>query len=181
MDGTIVDDTEITAGLFHLRPPRESEAAEVLALAKDPDVDFFTQKLRGVTDLELARAECRKWADWTDQVTFSILDSTTEEYLGHVGLFGFDLPNSSAEIGYRVVPAARGRGAATTAVRAVTGWGFAMLALERITLLHIVENEASCRVADKAGYLLEGTLRSEYRAGDGKLHDSHIHARLATD
>lgn len=31
------------------------------------------------------------------------------------------------------------------------------------------------------GFLLEGTLRESYRYADGRFHDEHLHARLATD
>jgi RimJ/RimL family protein N-acetyltransferase len=173
--------TEITAGLWHLRPPRESEAADLLALAADPGVRLYTPRLNGVATEEDAREQLRLWAAWDDRIVFSILESTTERYAGHVMLFRFDEENRSAEIGYRIAPWTRGRGAASTAVRCVTGWAFATLDLARITLIHSVGNDASCRVAEKNGYLLEGVQRSESRGGDGLLHDTHLHARLATD
>ena len=44
-----------------------------------------------------------------------------------------------------------------------------------------VDNPASCRVATRAGFALEGTHRSSFRYGDGRLHDEHSHARLAAD
>ena len=34
---------------------------------------------------------------------------------------------------------------------------------------------------ERLGFTLEGETRSSYRYGDGKLHDEHLHARLATD
>ena len=46
---------------------------------------------------------------------------------------------------------------------------------------HAVENEASCRVAQKAGFALEGITRKSWRYADGNLHDEHLHARLRTD
>jgi RimJ/RimL family protein N-acetyltransferase len=55
------------------------------------------------------------------------------------------------------------------------------LRLHRIELCHAVANPASCRVADRAGYRAEGTLRESYRYGDGRRYDEHLHARLATD
>ncbi|GAA2730149.1 GNAT family N-acetyltransferase [Actinocorallia aurantiaca] len=176
-----IEHTEITAGLWHLRPPRETEAADLLELAADPGVRLYTPKLNGVATEEQAREELRRWAAWEDRITFSILDSTTERYVGHVMVFGLDEVNAAAEIGYRVAPWARGRGAAGTAVRCVTGWAFSVLGLARLTLLHSVGNDASCRVAEKNGYLLEGVQRSQFRGGDGLLHDTHLHARLATD
>ena len=51
--------------------------------------------------------------------------------------------------------AARGRGVAPAAVRAVTGWVFAAFAgtsLRQIMLVHDVANLGSCRVAEKAGF-----------------------------
>ncbi|WP_223884412.1 GNAT family N-acetyltransferase [Micromonospora craniellae] len=42
-------------------------------------------------------------------------------------------------------------------------------------------NPASCRVAERAGYPVEGTLRESHRYGDGRRYDEHLHARLATD
>ncbi|GAB3669680.1 hypothetical protein GCM10027589_37620 [Actinocorallia lasiicapitis] len=176
-----IEHTEITAGLFHLRPPRVTEAAHLLELRDDRDVAVYTPRLNKVADLEGARLMCEKFADWTGKATFSILDATTEDYLGHVMVFGIDREDQVAEVGYRVMPAARGRGAATAAVRAITNWSFAVLEVHRIRLLHATDNPASCRVAEKSGYLHEGTLRSSFVAGDGLRHSEHLHARLATD
>ncbi|MEK8106761.1 GNAT family protein [Micromonospora sp. M12] len=67
------------------------------------------------------------------------------------------------------------------AVVRLTEWAFADLGLHRVELCHAVANPASCRVADRAGYPAEGTLRESYRYGDGRRYDEHLHARLATD
>ncbi len=56
---------------------------------------------------------------------------------------------------------ARGRGAAPRALEALTDWAFdspATGSLQRLELLHQVDNTASCRVADKTRYRLEGVL-----------------------
>ncbi len=182
MSGEKIEHTEITAGLFHLRPPRLVEAADLLELRHDRDVEVFTPRLnKTVNSLDEARDKIEKFADWTGKAHFSILDATTEKYCGHVMIFGIDRDDDVAEIGYRIAPWARGRGAATTAVRAVTGWAFATLGLYRIRLVHATDNQASCRVAEKCGYLHEGTLRAAFVAGDGVRRDEHLHARLVTD
>jgi ribosomal-protein-alanine N-acetyltransferase len=41
-------------------------------------------------------------------------------------------------------------------------------------------NPVSCRVAENAGYRLEGTKRAEAMHADG-WHDMHLHARLSDD
>jgi RimJ/RimL family protein N-acetyltransferase len=50
-----------------------------------------------------------------------------------------------------------------------------------LSLDHALVNEGSCKVATHAGFLLEGTMREYYVELDGRRHDSHLHARLATD
>jgi RimJ/RimL family protein N-acetyltransferase len=123
-------------------------------------------------------------ADWSDgsHATFTVHDATTARLLGNVSLWRVDLADQrTAAIGYRTAPWARGRGVATIAVRAVSGWAFGALGIERIELPHAVANPASCRVAEKAGFRLEGTMRAAFRAEDGTRHDEHLHARLAGD
>jgi RimJ/RimL family protein N-acetyltransferase len=85
-----------------------------------------------------------------------------------------------AECTYWVLPAARGRGVATGATLAMAHWALHDLGLHRLELQHSTANPASCRVAAKAGFGLEGTRRSAMRHPDG-WHDMHLHARLPGD
>lgn len=102
------------------------------------------------------------------------------EFLG-LGMFvQLDLNARQGEIGYVVAPSARGRGVATRALRLLTDWGFSGLGLERIELWIDVDNPASERVAERAGYLREGTLRSYWFKEDLR-GDFGIWSRLRTD
>ena len=177
-----LEPVEIVAGRYQLRPPSPREAADVLAMAADPDVRRWNP-LGSVTDEETALAWCVKWADWAaaGSAQFNVLDATSGRLLGMVAVHQIDHDAGNAELGYRVAPWARGQGIATVALRCVSDWAFGALELTRLQLLHAVDNAASCRVAEKAGYLLEGTTRSSYRYGDGELHDEHIHGRLVSD
>jgi len=49
--------------------------------------------------------------------------------------------------------------------------------LHRLELTHSVANAASCRVALRAGFVLEGTRRAEGLRTDG-WHDMHLPARI---
>ncbi|MBB4682400.1 GNAT family N-acetyltransferase [Crossiella cryophila] len=98
-----------------------------------------------------------------------------DEVLGQAGFRGLDLVDATAEVSYWVLPSARGRGVAVRAARAVVGWSFAELGLARLGLRHSTANLGSCRVAERAGFALEGTLRSAARHADGR-HDMHLHA-----
>ncbi len=65
------------------------------------------------------------------------------------------------------------------AVVAANAWMFA-LGLNRMELTHSTRNTPSCRVAERAGYTYEGTMRGRGLHADG-WHDMHLHARLSTD
>jgi RimJ/RimL family protein N-acetyltransferase len=66
-----------------------------------------------------------------------------------------------AEIGYWLRADARGRGVTTAAVRLIVAWALAAGAA-RVQLRAAVGNDASRRVAEKAGFQLDGVLRSAY-------------------
>lgn len=70
-----------------------------------------------------------------------------------------DVERVSAEIGYWLGEAYWGRGICTEALGAVTAYAIRQHGLTRIFALPFAHNEASCRVLEKAGYVLEGRLR----------------------
>ncbi|AEB43961.1 MULTISPECIES: GNAT family N-acetyltransferase [Micromonospora] len=164
-----------------LRPWQEGDAPAALDAFGDPEIALWNPQGDGL-DLDAARQWVRRRADWSNgtNVALALADPTDPAVLlGSVSLHR--IHDGDASIGYWVVPAARGRGLASAAVARVTAWAFAELGLHRIELCHAVGNPASCRVAERAGYLAEGTLRQSHRYGDGRRHDEHLHARLATD
>ncbi|SCF41780.1 Protein N-acetyltransferase, RimJ/RimL family [Micromonospora echinospora] len=179
-DSRPVEHVELRAPELLLRPWREEDAADVLAALRDPETAQWNPSAPGL-DLAGAQAWTRARADWSagTHASFAVTDATSGALTGSVSLHR--IQGDEASIGYWTVPAARGRGVATAAVRLVTGWAFGSLGLHRIELCHAVANPASCRVAARAGYPLEGTLRESHRYGDGRRHDEHLHARLATD
>lgn len=99
---------------------------------------------------------------------------------GQVGLRTISLFDGSAQLSYWVAPEARGSGVATRAALALTRWTFDVVGLHRVFLQHSTANLASCRVAAKLGFGVEGTLRSAVLHADG-WHDMHGHALLRTD
>jgi RimJ/RimL family protein N-acetyltransferase len=177
-----IEPVELAVGRLRLRPPSVTEAADALLMLTDPLTALWNPAPL-VVDGRAAAAWCERGADWSpgDHATFSVLDVDTGRLVGNVSLHSVDWEQANGEIGYRVAPWARGNGVATESVRAVTDWAFDRLGLFRIQLFHAVVNEASCRVAVKAGYVEEGTLRSSTKYGDGLRYDEHLHARLAED
>lgn len=164
-----------------LRAFRDDDAASLLAYARDPDVIAWDQE--HTPDLDAALARARNRADWSSGqlAAWAIADPDDREVLGGIVLSDVDGVALSAEVGYGLMPDARGNGYTAEALRRVTDWAMTETGLNRIELRHAVGNAASCAVASAAGYAIEGTMRQSYRFGDGQLHDEHLHARLRTD
>ena len=167
---------------LRLRLPHHADAAAVVGLMTDPETARWNA-VPAVVDLASAIGWIGRTADWSDgdHTSWAVADRDTDDFLGVVSVHSINPDQRDAEIGYRVVAAARGRGIATEAVAAATAWAFENLSLVRIELAHAVANAASCVVATRCGYRLEGTLRQSYVYGDGNRYDEHLHARLATD
>jgi [ribosomal protein S5]-alanine N-acetyltransferase len=92
-----------------------------------------------------------------------------------------DVERVGAEIGYWLGVSYWGRGIATAAARVVTTHAFAVHPeLMRLFAVPFATNAASARVLEKAGYRLEGTLRSS-AIKNGQLLDQWLYARLRSD
>jgi RimJ/RimL family protein N-acetyltransferase len=77
------------------------------------------------------------------------------ELLGTVGLLRPDWERRTIEIGYLVVPWARGRGLAVRAVKLLAPWALRTLDLARIACDVDADNAASRQVAQRAGFVAE--------------------------
>jgi ribosomal-protein-alanine N-acetyltransferase len=78
----------------------------------------------------------------------------------------------AAHIGYWIDRNFANKGYTTQAVELVSGFGFSELGLHRIEINVRPENAASCRVAEKAGFVIEGE-RKAFLHIDGAWRD-HI-------
>jgi ribosomal-protein-alanine N-acetyltransferase len=171
---TITVDDELT-----LRPFRFTDVDRVIEAFSDPDIrHWHARRIDSII-------EAREWIGSTHQrwlqeqgPNFAIVNAN-DRLLGRVALYT-EPEGGTAEIGYWVLPDARGHGVAARAVRAVTQWGHDELGVRRILLEHAVDNAASCGVARSIGYALEGTARALYVLDDG-IHDVHLHAHVAGD
>jgi RimJ/RimL family protein N-acetyltransferase len=83
-------------------------------------------------------------------------------------------PSEPAEVGYWTAAHARGQGIASRALDTLSRWAFTTLGLTHLNLIHQTDNEASCRVAEKAGYPFKGILPAKPpHPLDGHLHIRH--------
>lgn len=161
-----------------LRPWRPADAGLVRRAFAEPGIAHW--HMRTIDDEEEARSFAEGWAQrWHDETDAGfVITRDGGEGVGQVGLREIMLSAGWAEVSYWVLPEARGRGLAVAGVRALTRWAFDELGMHRLEILHAVGNLPSCRVAEKAGYALEGTLSRVLRHADG-WHDAHLHASVA--
>ena len=151
----------------------------VLDLATDPYVpQIGTLPAHATEDEALAWIERNRgrWAEGRG-FSFAIAESTTGRAVGGVGLWLTELPHGRAEIGYSVMPSARGRGFAVAALVAATAFAWTIPGLHRIELYIEPENTASVRTAERAGYEREGLLRSRQEIG-GRRRDMLLYAAI---
>jgi len=115
------------------------------------------------------------WAAETDAI-WAVAEAGSGILLGRAGLKHLKFSAGTADVTYWTVRAARGKGLSPRAVDAMASWAFEA-GFHRLDLEHAMGNTASCRVAAKAGFAVEGVRRSAWLLADGR-HDVHAHARL---
>jgi RimJ/RimL family protein N-acetyltransferase len=155
-----MDRPTIEAGWLTLRPFTPADVPWVHAVLLDPAVQRFMQipsPYRREDAASLVEREYIAGGDDGRRADFLAEDTATAARLGRVGL-RLGEPGA-AEIGYWADPRARNRGVATTAVRAACQWAVTTAGIELIEWRCQAGNVASRRVAEKAGFLIEGTLR----------------------
>ena len=177
-----MDPVEIAAGRLHLRPFAASDAEAVFRACQDPGIQRWTRvpspytREDAVTFVE--RISPQAWQNGTG-APFAVLDAATGELLASVGV-RIDDDDALAEIGFWCAPEARGRGVTHQAVGVVSRWSFAARGAHRVEWLAEVGNHGSRRVAERAGFTLEGVLRGRLRGRRGQA-DAWVGALLATD
>ncbi len=151
------------------------------AAIADPDVGRHTPipfpAPAGYGETWLGRYETGR-ADGTKEA-FAIVDED-DRFLGIAVAAAINSAAREAELGYLVAPWARGRGAATAALLQLTRWAFDERGIARASLHINVGNEGSRQVARRAGYSLEGVLRSTWLKDDVRV-DTEVWSRLPDD
>ncbi|MEW2400134.1 GNAT family N-acetyltransferase [Streptomyces sp. NPDC046862] len=164
-----------------LRPWRAEDVPAVYEAFQDPVMHQW--HIRAADSEDEVRGWIDEWRqEWEkeDKAQWAVVDADSDQLLGRVALRSILLDEGTAEVAYWTVAAARGQGVAARATTALSRWALEEIGFHRLELMHAVRNVASCRVAAKAGFALEGTKRSALLHQDG-WHDMHMHARVQGD
>jgi RimJ/RimL family protein N-acetyltransferase len=164
-----------------LVPLGDERLADVATLVADADVVRFTRFPQPLPPGFIGQWYARYRDGRTDGTcgAFAIVDAA-DAFLGLALAVHIDGLAQEAELGYMLAPDARGRGIATQALRQLSDWAFGTLGARRLQLLISVDNRASSRVAKRAGFILEGVLRSLYIKQDLRS-DTEVWSLLPSD
>ena len=165
-------------GLVTLRAwRREDSEALVECLDGDPEITIWLDQV----PQPYTRADALAYIGGIGESTFAVTDAETGRILGSIGV-RFSETGDVGEIGYWLRSDARGRGVMTRALVLAARWALGDGGAARVQLRADVENVASRRVAEKAGFQLEGVLRSaHWNARLGRRQDWAMYSLLPGD
>lgn len=162
---------------IQLRPIRVDDVDAIMEWINDPAItrNFAAMSAEITRDQELSFLQKTLDSD-TDRL-FAIED-LDGNYLGNAGIHKIYWPARNGRLGIVIGRRqAQGKGLGTEALRLITALGFAQLALHKIWLVHFATNARMHHMAEKLGFVEEGTLRDEY-FHDGRFHDMLRHSLL---
>lgn len=125
------------------------------------------------------RAQPEAWANG-HAYNFVVCSYPEGDVLGGCGLNQINPLHRYANVYYWVRSSRTGRGAATRSLRLLARFAFAETDLQRLEIVVAPENQASQRVAEKAGAVREGLLRN--RIGRyGQVSDAIMYSLIPRD
>ncbi|MGW0813653.1 GNAT family N-acetyltransferase [Streptomyces viridiviolaceus] len=175
-----MDPLTLTTDRLVLRAVGPGDTEAVHAACQDPEIQRWTtipspylpEHARGFTGQMVPDG----WAN-DSAFTFGLFLPTGDL----VGMLGITMTTLGAgEIGFWGTREHRGHGYITEAAVAVSRWAFTRLAIDRVEWRAEVGNTASRAVAQRAGFTMEGTLRSAI-SNKGVRRDCWVGSLLPSD
>jgi RimJ/RimL family protein N-acetyltransferase len=173
-------DPPLTDGVVTVRAWRDDDLPALVAAFDDPELSRWLPDIPYPYTENDGRAFLGRLEEGYRDGRFglAVVSADRGGLLGGIGLRREQ--EHRAELGYWVRRDARGRGVATLALRLVSRWAFDELGFHRLQLHTDVENVASQRVAERAGYTREGVLRA-WLVMHGEPRDHVLFSLLSGD
>lgn len=134
-----------------------------------------------IPTLEEAEAEIRRarlqFMERKD-LRLLLVNKETGQFVGSSGLSRIDWQIRKFEIGYWVRTSLAKQGYVTEAVKAIANFAIQELQANRIEIRCDSRNIRSAKVAERAGFTLEGILRNDMCDVDGSLRNTMIFAKV---
>lgn len=171
----------LTTDRLLLRVPAAPDTGAVLTAVQDPDIlrwttiptPYLPEHAQSFTEQLVPDG----WANGT-MFTWGLFLPEGEDLVGMLSLTRRS--PGTVEVGYWGTKAHRGNGYVTEAVRAGCRWAFTELSVDRVEWRAEVGNQPSRAVAERAGFVIEGILRSAM-LHEGVRRDCWMGALLPSD
>lgn len=165
-----------------LRCPRAGDARAVLAAIHETFEDLhawlpWAEQMPTLADQRAHVRESRRRFEAREEFTLYLFEREGGAFVGGSGLHRIDWSVPRFELGYWVRASRHGLGYAREAASALAAAAFEHLGAARVEIRADPENARSRRVAEAAGFELEGILRREGRHL-GSLRDTAVYARI---
>lgn len=156
-----------------LRKPEITDASEIRELRSDEQVNEYLDRPKSTT---LAEAEAfiqkitaglteKGWYYWVLSL------KNHDEFAGTICLWNIDIPTSTAEVGYELLPSWQGRGLAREALLAVVDYSFKTLKFETITAYSHAANKESIRLLERTGFARDKLLEEAFYEKEGPQNE----------
>ncbi|MBE1555140.1 GNAT family N-acetyltransferase [Sporosarcina limicola] len=135
----------------------------------EPELHMTEESLRKAVANFITREDLR----------FHLYTKETGEFVGSSGLHRIDWAIPKFEIGYWLATEFEGQGYMTEAVQRIEQFAFEQLGARRVEIRCEEGNTKSRSVAERAGFILEGTLKQDSLSPDGNvLRNTCIYAKI---
>ena len=164
-----------------LRPWRDTDAEDLYAYAKDPEVGPRAG-WRPHATLEDSRRVIKDFLTGSGLI-WAIESKESGHVIGSVGLHRHSYPGIDGDLmlGYSLGQAYWGQGLVPEASRAVIAYAFRELPLKTLTVSHFEGNERSQRVIAKLGFTFVKRLEKSWKRYDGEWMNECIYTMSAAE
>lgn len=138
----------------------------------------FAQSMPSLEESEQFVREARLDFLKRNVLHMNIFSKADGSFIGCSGLHHIHWESRCFETGYWMRTSCTGKGYITEAVNGITDFAVHVLAANRIEIRCSARNTKSAAVAERAGFTLDGILRSSDLGMDGELHDSKVYAKV---
>lgn len=130
------------------------DVSRLYEIWQNPSVKRYVQPMQPTLDEEIVfmRAYIRHAYPFYDFGLWTLLERTSGQVIGRIGLSVSEHLEDAVELGYLIAPEHQRKGYALEAGRAVLSYAFEVLDLSEVHLLSDLENSASIKTAYALGF-----------------------------
>ncbi len=174
--------TPLTTARLVLRPLRPEDASDIFHYAHDPEVTEYTtwEAHRTVEDSRRFIEETIAAYQRGENTELGMELKADKKVIGTCGMISVSAEHCRGELAFAMAKEHWGGGVMAEALKAVLGFGFGPLELNRIWAKVDPDNIKTTLVLRRAGWQFEGTLRQDVKVR-GTFRDVKLYSLLKTE